>query len=201
MFKAYGMSSSGNCYKVKLALTQLARPFEWVEIDSINGGTRTKSFLAMNPNGKVPVLEIEPGVFLPESNAILFYLAEGTHLMPSDHLERARVMEWLFWEQYSHEPYIAVARKILHFLGKPADQAALYDSCVVKGKAALDLMETHLKSRNFFAGEAYSIADISLYAYTHVAEDGGFKLSSYPAIRAWLARVEATPGFMPMLEA
>jgi glutathione S-transferase len=201
MLKVYGMSSSGNCHKVKLALTQLARPFDWIEIDSVKGETRTPAYLAMNPNGKVPVLEIEPGLYLPESNAILWYLAEGAHLLPDGQLERAQVLQWMFWEQYSHEPYIAVARFILKYLGKPAEHAARFESCLKPGKAALDLMESHLTGRDFFVGEAYSIADIALYAYTHVADEGGFDLAPYPAIRAWLDRVSATPGFLPMLEA
>jgi glutathione S-transferase len=198
MFKVYGMSVSGNCHKVRMALEALELPYAWTEIDSVNGETRTPEFLAMNPNGKVPVLQIEPGTFLPESNAILCYLAQDTALLPEDRLQRARVMQWLFFEQYSHEPYIAVARFLRRFHPDPASQQALADSKMDAGYRALGVMDEHLAREPFFAASRYTIADIALYAYTHVAEDGGFDLVRFPAITAWLARVEAQPGYVRM---
>ena len=177
MFKVYGMSTSGNCYKVRMALEALGHPYEWTEIDTVRGQTRASDFLAKNPNGKVPVLEIEPGVFLPESNAILCYLADDTPLLPTDRLQRARVLQWLFFEQYSHEPYIAVARFLRRFHPDPASQRALAESKSDGGYRALAGMEEHLAGETFFAAGRYTIADIALYAYTHVAGDGGFDLA------------------------
>ena len=196
--RVYGTSASGNCHKVRMVLEALKLPYQWTETDSVRGETRTPAFLAMNPNGKVPVMEIEPGNYLPESNAILCYLAEGTPLLPGDRMSRARVMQWLFFEQYSHEPYIAVARFLRKFHADPASQRALADSKMASGYRALEVMEQHLKDKSFFVGERYSIADIALYAYTHVAHEGGFDLARFPAIRAWLARVQAQPGYVGM---
>lgn len=198
MYTVYGMSDSGNCYKVKLALEQLALPYRWVEVDTMAGGTRTPEFLARNPNGKVPVMGLEDGSFLPESNAILWYLAEGTPLLPADRLGRARVLQWMFFEQYSHEPYIAVARFILRFLPADSPRRAELPKLVERGRQALVVMEQHLTRAPFIAGGAYSIADIALYAYTHCAADGGFDLAPYPAVRAWLARVRAQPRHVPI---
>jgi glutathione S-transferase len=198
MFKVYGTSVSGNCHKVRMTLESLALPYRWTEIDSVKGQTRTPEFLAMNPNGKVPVLEIEPDVFLPESNAILCYLAEGTRLLPEDRLARARTMQWLFFEQYSHEPYIAVARYLRKLHPDPASVRALADSKMDGGYRALAVMDDHLAREPFFAAGQYSIADIALYGYTHVADDGGFDLTRFPAIGAWLTRVEAQPGYVRM---
>ncbi len=198
MFKVYGMSTSGNCHKVRMTLESLALPYQWNEIDSVKGQTRTPEFLAMNPNGKVPVLEIEPGVFLPESNAILCYLAEGTPLFPEDRLGRARMLQWLFFEQYSHEPYIAVARFLRKLHPDPESVRALADSKMDGGYRALAVMDDHLAREPFFAAGRYTIADIALYGYTHVAGDGGFDLTRFPAIGAWLARVEAQPGYVRM---
>jgi len=200
MFKVYGMSASGNCHKVRMAVEALGLPYEWIEIDPAQGQTRTSEFLAMNPNGKVPVLEIEPGVFLPESNAILCYLADGTPLLPADRLQRARVLQWLFFEQYSHEPYIAVARYLRRFHPDPASQRALAESKSDDGYRALAVMENHLAHENFLAAGRYTIADIALYAYTHVAGEGGFDLARFPAVTAWLARVEAQPRYARMPE-
>jgi glutathione S-transferase len=200
MYRVYGMASSGNCYKVYLALKQLGLPFEWIETDIMVGASRTAEFLAMNPNGGVPTLEIEPGKYLPESNAILSYLAEGTPLLPSDRYERAQVLRWLFYEQYNHEPNIAVARFIIHFLGNPPARRAQLAICQKRGQQTLDLMEKHLSAHDYFVANRYTIADIALYAYTHVAETGGFELGKYPAIGAWLARVKAQPGHAPMEE-
>jgi glutathione S-transferase len=196
MVRVYGMAESGNCYKVKLLLEQLGEKYQWVETDIMQGKSRTGDFLAMNPNGKVPTLEISPGVFLPESNAILCYLAEGTPFWPADRLQRARAMQWMFFEQYSHEPYVAVARFILFFL-KKSDHPELAEK-QRRGHLALAVMEQHLAREPFFAGDKYSIADIALYAYTHVADEGGMDLTPYPAIKAWMARVKAQPGYVPM---
>jgi len=196
--RVYGMSTSGNCHKVRMALEALKLPYEWTETDTVRGDTRSAQFLAMNPNGKAPVLEIEPGTYLPESNAILCYLAEGTPLLPAERLPRARVMQWLFFEQYSHEPYIAVARFLRRFHPDPESQKTLADSKMAGGYRALEVMEKHLASNPYFVGGSYSIADIALYAYTHVADDGGFDLARFPAVRAWLARVQAQPGYVGM---
>jgi glutathione S-transferase len=198
MYRVYGMSASGNCHKVRMVLEALKLPYEWTEIDPGRGQTRTSDFLAMNPNGKVPVLEIEPGVHLPESNAILCYLADDTPLLPEDRLQRARVMQWMFFEQYSHEPYIAVARYLHRFHPDPASQRALAATKLDGGYRALAVMEGHLAGEAFFAGGRFTIADIALYAYTHVAGEGGFELARFPAVAAWLARVEAQPGYVRM---
>jgi glutathione S-transferase len=198
MLRVYGMSASGNCHKVRMALEALARPYAWTEIAPVRGDTRTPEFLAMNPNGKVPVLEIEPGTYLPESNAILWYLADGTPLLPSSALQRAQVLQWLFFEQYSHEPYIAVARFLRKFHPDPESQRALADSKMNGGYRALEVMEGRLAQEPFFVGGRYSIADIALYAYTHVADDGGFDLGRLPAVRAWLDRVRAQPHYAAM---
>jgi glutathione S-transferase len=193
----YGMKASGNCYKLQLLLEQLGQPYHWVEIDSTTGETRTPEYLAKNPNGKVPLLELEDGRLLPESNAILCYLAEGSRYLPEDRWQRAQVLQWLFFEQYSHEPYIAVARFVAKWL--PADHPRQADlpQLRVRGYQALDVMEKQLVANDFLAGASYTIADIALYAYTHEAHVGGFDLGRYPAVRAWLARVEAEPGFVP----
>jgi len=198
MTRVYGTSQSGNCHKVRMALEALRLPYQWTEIDSTRGETRTAQFLAMNPNGKVPVLEIEPGNYLPESNAILCYLADGTPLLPGDRLARARVLQWLFFEQYSHEPYIAVARFLRKFHPDPASQRALAESKLPGGYRALEVMDRHLERNSFFVGDRYSIADIALYGYTHVADEGGFDLGRFPAVRAWLSRVQGQPGYVGM---
>jgi glutathione S-transferase len=198
MYRVYGMSASGNCHKVRMVLEALELPYEWTEIDLVRGQTRTPEFLAMNPNGQVPVLEIEPGVHLPQSNAILCYLADGTPLVPDDRLQRARAMEWMFFEQYSHEPYIAVARYLRHFHPDPASQRALVQTKMDGGYHALAVMENHLAREPFFAAGRYTIADIALYGYTHVAGEGGFDLARFPAVTAWLARIEAQPGYVRM---
>ena len=199
-YTVYGMSSSGNCYKVRLLLEQLAAPYEWIEIDTRSGRTRSAEFLARNPNGRVPLLELEPGRYLPESGAILYCLAEGTAFWPQDRLERAEVLQWMFFEQYSHEPYIAVARFICAFL--PPDHARRQElpRLQERGAAALAVMERHLAQRRFFVADTYSIADIALYAYTHVADEGGFDLAGYPAIRTWLERVKSQPRHIPITQ-
>jgi glutathione S-transferase len=198
MFTVYGMADSGNCYKVKLALEQLGLPYRWVEVDSTRGATRRPEFLAMNPNGKVPTLALPEGGFLPESNAILNYLAEGSALLPSDRLGRARALQWMFFEQYSHEPYVAVARFILRYLPPGSARRAELPRLQERGNQALSVMEQHLRREPFFAGQRYTVADIALYAYTHCAADGGFELESYPALRAWLERVQSQPRHVPL---
>jgi len=198
MFTVYGKSDSGNCYKVKLALEQLGLAYRWVEVDSTRGETRSPEFLARNPNGKVPTLGLEDGSYLPESNAILHYLAEGSALLPADRLGRARALQWMFFEQYSHEPCIAVARFICYYLPPDSPRRAELPRLQERGHQALAVMEQHLASAPFFAGSAYSVADIALFAYTHCAPDGGFDLARYPAVGAWLARVRAQPRFVAL---
>ena len=194
MLKVYDFTGSGNGYKVWLLMSQLGVPFERIERDILKGETRTPAFLAKNPNGRIPTLELEDGTFLFESGAILWYLAEGTAFAPSDRLARAQTLQWMFFEQYSHEPYIAVARFWKHFFDKltPQQETNLPD-IMKKGYAALDVMEKHLATRQFFVGERYGLADIALYAYTHVAHEGEFDLSKYPGINAWMKRVAAQP--------
>jgi glutathione S-transferase len=200
MLRLYDYLPSGNGYKVRLLLAQLGVPFEIVEKDILRGETRTPDFLAKNPNGRIPVLEIEPDEFLPESNAILCYLADGTSFLPDDRLARARVLQWMCFEQYSHEPNIATVRFWLTHGGLDDERRAALPGKQRLGYAALDVMEDHLRSRRWFVGERYSIADIALYAYTHVAGEGGFDLGRYPAIRAWLERVRAEPGHVPITQ-
>jgi glutathione S-transferase len=194
MLKLYGTLESGNCYKVRLALHQLDIPFGWIEIDILEGESRTAAFLARNPNGRVPVLELEDGACLSESNAILWYLAEGTALLPEGRLDRGRVLQWMCFEQYSHEPFIATSRFYLHFLRDPDGHAELLAAKREPGYAALSVMERHLSESRWMVGPSYTIADIALYAYTHVAHEGGFDLGEYPAVRAWLGRVAGQPG-------
>lgn len=196
--RVYGDMLSGNCYKVKLLLQWLGLEHEWRHVDVMAGETRTPEFARLNPNAKIPVLELADGTRLAESNAILNFLAEGTPFLPSDRLERARVLQWQFFEQYSHEPYIAVARFINKYLGLPAERLAEYQAKQVGGHKALAVMESHLQGRAFFVGGGPTIADLSLFAYTHVADEGGFDLAGYPAIRDWIARVQSLPGSIPM---
>src|SRR5258708_983334 len=198
MLRVYGDPQSGNCYKVKLLLAQLKRPHEWVHVDILEKETRTPAFLSKNPNGKIPLLEIEEGVWLPESDAILHYLAEGTPFLPSERLLHAQVLQWLFFEQYSHEPYIAVARFIIRFLGRPEKYETKLQEKMAPGYAALEVMEKHLANRSFFVAERYTNADIGLYAYTHVAHAARFELSRFPAVKGWLARVRSQSGHVTM---
>jgi glutathione S-transferase len=194
----YGDLLSGNCYKVALLLSHLGIDHDWVHVDILSGGTRTTEFLAMNPNGKLPLLALGDGRYLAESNAILHYLADDSALLPSERWPRAQVLQWQFFEQYSHEPYIATARFIAKYLGLPAARRAEYDAKQAGGHAALGVMERHLTTHDYFVGAGFTIADISLYAYTHVAPEGGFSLDGYPHVRAWLARVVALPGHLAM---
>ena len=200
MYKVYGDYNSGNCYKIKLMLHLVGVPYEWVPIDILNGETETEAFLAKNPNGKIPVLELEDGTCLWESNAILNFLAEGTPYLLTDPRLRTQMLQWQFFEQYSHEPTIAVARFIEHYLKLPADRFEEYRSLHKRGYRALRVMEQQLLRTPFLVGEHFSIADIALYAYTHVAHQGGFDLKLFPAILQWLERVKAQPGYVGMLE-
>ncbi|HJU39105.1 MAG TPA: glutathione S-transferase family protein [Tahibacter sp.] len=197
MVTVYGMKSSGNCYKVQLLLEQIGRPYTWREVNILAGESRTPQYLAMNANGRVPLLE-DAGRYLAESNAILTYLADGTPLMPDDRWTRAQVMQWLFFEQYSHEPYVAVARFIRTMLPADTPRLAELPRLVERGNQALAVMERHLSAQSFFVGDTYTIADIALYAYTHAAADGGFDLAAFPAVGAWLGRVRAQPGHVAM---
>ncbi|MEJ7746447.1 MAG: glutathione S-transferase family protein [Luteimonas sp.] len=198
MITVYGMSVSGNCHKVRLLLEQLGREHRWIEIDSAHGATRTAGYLAKNPNGKVPMLELDDGRALVESNAILYYLAEGTSYLPTDPWQRAQALSWMFFEQYSHEPYIAVARFIRGWTPADSSRRSELPKLRERGEQALAVMEKHLSANAWFNGDDYGVADIALFAYTDVAVDGGFDLAPYPAIRDWLARVRTTPGFVPM---
>jgi glutathione S-transferase len=197
MLTIHGMAASGNCYKLRLLLAQLGRDYRWVEVDSTRGQTRTPQFLALNPNGKVPLLVLDDGRRLAESNAILCYLAEGTRLFAADAWQRALTLQWLFFEQYSHEPCIAVARFIARWLPPDHPRQADLPKLRERGHQALAVMEQHLQDHDFFVDAGYGIADIALYAYTHEAPVGGIALDGYPNVRAWLRRVEAQPGFVP----
>jgi glutathione S-transferase len=198
MLRLYDYLPSGNGYKVRLLLAQVALPFELVQLDITQGATRTPEVLAKNPNGRIPLLEVAPDEFLAESNAILFYLSEGTAFLPTDRWERAQVLQWMCFEQYSHEPNIATVRFWVHYTELTPERRAAIEQKRPLGYAALDVMERHLASRRFFVGDRYSIADIALYAYTHVADEGGFDLGPYPAVRAWLDRVRAEPRHVPI---
>jgi glutathione S-transferase len=194
------MQVSGNCYKVRLAARQLGIALKLKDYGLHDGATRRPDFLAKNPNGRVPLLEFEDGRMLPESGAILWHLSEGSALVPADRWGRAEALQWMFFEQYSHEPYIAVARFWLAFAPQAQLESKrhLVPEWHAKGNAALAVMETHLTRRRWFAGTRYSIADIALYGYTHCAADGGFDLGAYPAVRAWLERVAGEPGHVPL---
>ena len=196
--KIYGDIYSGNCYKLKLICALLDIEHEWIPVDIMRGETREDSFLALNPNGQIPICVTDDGEVLSESNAILYYLAADSDYWPQDKLSRTRVLQWQFFEQYTHEPTIAVARFIKHYQGLPADREQEYQSKLKGGYRALDLMEQHLSRHRFMVGDSCSIADISLFAYTHVADEGGFDLSSYDALRAWLERIAALPGYVAM---
>jgi len=191
--RLYDYFESGNAYKVRLLLTLLGTPFERVHLDILKGETRRDAFVAKNPNHRVPTLELPDGRVLAESNAILFYLAEGTPWLPADAWERAQVLQWMFFEQYSHEPFIAVAR-FWHFSGQADARAAELPAKMEGGHHALSVMERQLAGRDWLVGETRTIADIALFAYTHVAHEGGFDLGGYPGIRAWIERFEAQPG-------
>ena len=202
MIRLHDNLSSGNGYKVRLLLAQLGSPFERIGYDIDTGETRTSQFLAtVNPNGRVPVLELEDGTMLPESNAILFYLAHGTPFVPEGRLERAQVMRWMFFEQYSHEPNVATLRFwITHHVEMTEERRLSLETKRKLGYEALGVMEGYLESNDFFVADHYSIADIALYAYTHVADEGGFDLEGFLAVRAWLERVASQPGHVPITQ-
>jgi len=189
---------SGNGYKVRLLLAQLAQRYDWTEVDLDTGKTRAPEFLKRNPNGRIPTLELDDGTNLAESNAILWYLAEGTPFVPVDRLGRAQVLQWMFFEQYSHEPYVATPRYIVKHLAADHPRRAELPDRLALGRAALAVMETHLEGRQFFVAKRYSIADIALYAYTHVAPEGGHDLAPYPRVNAWLKRVAAQRRYVPL---
>lgn len=199
MYTVFGDKQSGNCYKIQLLLNHLDVVYEWVDIDILASDTRHADFLAKNPNGKIPVLRLPSGEYLQESNAILNYLAYQTVYLPSDRVQHAQVLAWQFFEQYSHEPYIAVARFIAKYLGLPENRRNDYEAKQTDGHKALGVMEQTLRQQNYLVGNALTIADISLYAYTHVAHEGGFDLSLYPAIQAWLTRIEQHPKHIAMI--
>lgn len=196
-------AASGNCYKVRLTAALLGLPLERRQYDIMAGETRTPRFLAsVNSNGRIPVLQVAER-FIPESNAACFYLADGSSLVPDDRFERADMLRWMFWEQYNHEPNIATLRFWHGWVGEPnwtEAQLLLAPAKRAAGEAALRLMDEHLVARDYFAGERLSLADIALYAYTHVAGDGGFALAAYPRVQAWLERVPANPGFITLAD-
>ena len=199
--RLYGDCISGNCYKAALIMRLSGVPFEWVQTDVLSRETRNPEFLAINPNGKVPAVVLPDHRVLSESNAMLIYFSENTQWLPEDAYQRALVYQWLFFEQYSHEPYVAVARFMVH-VAKISDQhpdrmAELWKS----GYRALGIMDKHLEASEFFVGSSFTIADIALYAYTHTAEDGGFNLDDYEHVRQWLARVEQQDGYLSMADA
>ncbi|MBL6814423.1 MAG: glutathione S-transferase family protein [Pseudomonadales bacterium] len=196
--KVYGDSRSGNCYKIKLVAALLEIQHEWIHVDILDGSTQTPEFLNKNPNGKIPVVELDDGRCLSESNAIINFLASGTALVPSDPYEYAEIQQWQFFEQYSHEPFIAVARFIAKYLGLPDDRKAEYESKQEGGHKALRIMEDQLKQTPYLTGGQLSTADISLYAYTHVAGEGGFDLQGYPAVRQWLNLIQSEPKYVGM---
>jgi glutathione S-transferase len=196
--KIYGDAKSGNCYKLKLLCALLSIEHEWIAVDILRGESRSDEFLAMNPNGQIPVCITDDGAIVTQSNAILYYLGQGSDYWPDDLLEQTRVLEWQFFEQYTHEPSIAVARFIKFYEGLPADRQDEYNAKLKAGYRALEVMENRLQAQDYLATDKISLADVSLYAYTHVAHEGGFDLLSYPAIRAWISRVQSLPAYRSM---
>jgi len=194
----YDYLDSGNGYKIRLLCALLEAPYRWVEVDILAGATRTSEFLAKNPNGRIPTLALADGSFLAESNAILWYLAEDSRFIPDERLERGAMLQWMFFEQYSHEPYVATSRFIKKHLPAGSPRQAELPQRLAQGRAALAIMDAHLQDRKFFVAGRYTIADIALYAYTHVADEGGFDLAPYANVRAWLARVASEPRHVPL---
>ena len=194
----YDYLDSGNGYKVRLILAHLNQAYRWVELDIMEGATRTPGFLAKNLNGRIPALELGDGACLAESNAILWYLGENTPFVPADRLARAQVLQWMFFEQYSHEPYVATPRFILKHLPADSPRRAELPDRLIRGRAALAVMDKHLQQNPFFAADRYTIADIALYAYTHVADEAQLDLAPYPAVRAWMGRVASQPKHIPI---
>jgi glutathione S-transferase len=200
IMRLYDYLPSGNGYKVRLLLTQLGIPFERIELNIKEGKTRTPEFLSKNIAGKIPLLEISPGKYLPESNAMLVYLSEQTEFLPYDPFLRAQVLQWLFFEQNSHEPNIATVRHWISSLGKTQEYQEIIQHKRELGYAALDVMEQHLAQHTFFVNERYTIADIALFAYTHVADEGGFDLTKFPAIQSWIERVKNQPNYISITQ-
>jgi len=198
MIKVYGMSLSGNCYKLKLLLNLISQEHQWIEVDILNGETQTLDYLKKNPNGKVPLLEID-GTYLPESNAGLYYLSQNTPYFPTGKLEQAQVLQWMFFEQYSHEPAIAVARFINLFLPSDHPRRDSLPELLKKGYQALAVLEQQLNKTTWLVGDKPSIADIALYAYTHVATDGDFELTRFPKINQWMTGIQQLPNYIPMV--
>jgi glutathione S-transferase len=198
MYTLYGDSKSGNCWKPAMMLHNRGLPFRWIEVDTLRGQSRTAEFLTLNPNGRVPLLQLPDGRLLAESNAMLLHLGEATDWLPSDDYARAKVYEWLFFEQYSHEPYIATVRFWVAHLGKREEWRDKIAERMPKGYAALGVMEKTLASTPFLVGSRPTLADVALYAYTHVAHQGDYALDGYPAVRAWLTRCAELPSFVPM---
>ena len=196
--RIHGDRLSGNCYKVLLTAELLDLDYEWVPLDVVAGDTQQPAFLAKNPVGKMPLLELDDSRCLSELNAIVNFLAEGSALMPTDAFARAKVQQWQFYEQYSHEPFIAVARFIKRYLGMPEARRAEFEGKQAGGHKALAVMESALSASPFLVGNAATAADISLFGYTHVADEGGFELSGYPAVSAWIERIRTLPGFVAM---
>jgi glutathione S-transferase len=199
MLTLYDYLDSGNGYKVRLLLSLLGTPYHRIELDIDKGETRTAEFLARNPNGRVPTLQLEDGTHLAESNAILWYLADPSPYLPDDRVERAQVLQWMFFEQYSHEPYVATPRYIIRHLGRDHPRAAELPDRIARGHQALGVMEAHLATHPFFVADRFTIADIALYAYTHVAHESDIELTPYPHIRAWLGRVASQSGHIHMI--
>jgi glutathione S-transferase len=199
MYTLYSMQRSGNCYKVRLAFAQLRIPYELVEIDTLQGESRTPEFLAKNPDGHVPLLEVATGRYLPESNAILWYIGDGTPLVPADPIDRAEALQWMFFEQHSLEPNLGAAWFWLTLVkGGRELQLHAVEDWTEQGYRALRVMEKHLETDDFFANNRYTVADIALYGYTHIAHECGFELAGFPAIRAWLKRISDQPGHVTM---
>jgi len=196
--RIYGDSRSGNCYKIQHLCAEMGIGYDWQEVDILAGDTRTAEFLVMNPNGKIPLLELPGGRHLAESNAILYYLADGSEFFSGDVFDRARIMQWLFFEQYSHEPYIATSRFIIRYQGRPKERQAELEQKRAGGIKALSIMEQQLGNHEYITGDKFNIADIALFAYTHVAGEGDFSLETYPAITDWIDRISKRPNFVPM---
>jgi glutathione S-transferase len=199
MLLLYHSQPTGNSYKVRLLLSILQIAYESVDVDIFNGGNKTDAYRRINPLGKVPALQLEDGSILTESNAILAYLATGTEFLPEEKHERAKVLQWMFFEQYSHLPYIGVARYYLHLLKKRPIKSK-FQELYRRGNLALEIMDRHLAGHQWFVGVKFSIADIALYAYTHVAPEGGFSLARYPAVLHWIQRVQHMPRYVPLME-
>jgi glutathione S-transferase len=200
MITLYDYLDSGNGFKIRLLLAQLRQRYRWIELDILSNETRTPAFLAKNPNGRIPALELEEGTVIAESNAILWYLAEGSAFIPADRLRRAQVLQWMFFEQYSHEPYVATPRFIVKHTPADSPRRAELPDRMARGHAALAVMESHLARQSFFVGESYSLADMALYAYTHVAHEAHFDLTPYRAVRAWIDRVANQPDYLPLTQ-